>query len=62
MMSADLLLNFNLYHSVVVFPFVSDHTPILLQLDSSTQPKTYPFNFNPHWLLDKEFNSLVHQI
>jgi hypothetical protein len=62
MVSEDLLLNINLYRSVVAFPFVSDHTPILLQLENTTKPKAYPFKFNPHWLLDKEYNSLVHQI
>jgi hypothetical protein len=46
----------------VAFPFVSDHAPILLQLENTTQPKAYPFKFNSQWLLDKEFNSLVHQL
>jgi len=48
MVSEDLLLNTNLYRSVVVFPFVSDHAPILLQLETTTHPKAYPFKFNPH--------------
>jgi hypothetical protein len=62
LVSADLLMNTNLFRSVVVLPFVSDHAPILLQLDSTTHPKAYPFKFNPHWLLDNDFNSLVHEL
>lgn len=60
-MSGDLLLNIRLYRLWVAFPFVSDHAPNLFQLENMTLPKAYPFKFNSQWLLDKYFNSLVHQ-
>jgi hypothetical protein len=36
--------------------------PILLQLDNTTIPKSYPFKFNSQWILDKFFNSMIHKL
>jgi hypothetical protein len=46
-------------HSWVIFPFLSDHAPIILQLDSSPLKIAYPFKLNSGWLLEAEFNSIV---
>jgi hypothetical protein len=41
------------------YPFVSDHAPILLQLENITPPIAYPYKFNPHCLSEKDYNSSV---
>jgi hypothetical protein len=55
----DLLLDIGLYRSWVEFPFISDHVPVLLQLDLPPVYKTYPFKFNPQWIKDPEFVNIV---
>jgi len=62
LVSGKLLMNTNLFRSILVLSFVSDHAPILLQLDSMTHPKYFSFKFNPQWLLDSDYNSLVHEL
>jgi hypothetical protein len=62
LVTSYLLSNTNLFSSVVVLPFVSDHAPILLKLDSTNHPKALSFKFNPHWLLDPDYNSLVQEL
>ena len=38
---------------------LSDHLPIILQLESPKSKSANMFKFNPTWLVDDEFNSLV---
>jgi hypothetical protein len=38
---------------------ISDHLPVLLQLDSGSDIVRYPFKFNAIWLEDQDFVSLV---
>jgi hypothetical protein len=51
----DLLTDIGLYRSSVEFPFISDHVPVLLQLELPPAYKIYPFKFNAQWLNDKYF-------
>lgn len=37
----------------------SDHFPILLELKGSSRKPGSPFKFNPAWLKEPSFNSLV---
>jgi len=38
---------------------VSDHLPIVLQLDFGLSYKHYPFKFNHHWVEDDDFQKLI---
>jgi hypothetical protein len=62
LVSEDLLSSVGLYRSWVEYPFVSDHAPVLLQLEISPLFKAYPFKFNSQWLLDQNFSDLVHKL
>jgi hypothetical protein len=46
----------------VVYPYISDHAPIIFQMDLVPVSKNYPFKFNPLWLMDVEFSSLVNKV
>jgi len=59
LVSEDILTDVSIYRSSVEFPFISDHAPILLQLELSLTYKIYPFKFNAQWLNDKEFADIV---
>jgi hypothetical protein len=48
--------------SWVNFPFLSDHAPIILHLDSSPHKIAYPFKLNSGWLLEEDFNSIVVEV
>jgi hypothetical protein len=50
--SEDLLSVVGLYRSWVEFPYISDHAPVLLQLEIPPIYKAYPFKLNSHWLKD----------
>jgi hypothetical protein len=43
----------------VELPFLSDHAPIMLHLDSSPNKIDYPFKLNSDWLNEDGFNSIV---
>ena len=62
LLSKDLVLSSGIFRSWVYFPFISDHAPILLQLDLLPVYKAIPFKFNPVWQNDKEFYTLVHNL
>ena len=47
LLSQGLLSSFHRYHSWVVSSYVSNHMPIVLQLDSGRERVKYPFKFNP---------------
>lgn len=60
--SENLLQHSGRYRSQVEYPFLSDHAPIFLQLDSSSHRSSYPFRFNSVWLQDPEFLRLVTKV
>jgi endonuclease/exonuclease/phosphatase family metal-dependent hydrolase len=45
--SAELLGNMTRYRAWVAMPYLSDHAPILLQLEGDFQRKNFPFKLNP---------------
>jgi hypothetical protein len=51
-----------MYRSWVEFPYISDHAPVLLQLELSSAFKIYPFKFNDQWLNEKKFVDIVTKI
>jgi hypothetical protein len=61
LVSEDLLSSVEIYRSWVEYPFVSDHAPVIIQLEISPFFKAYPFKFNSQWLVDQDFTSLVHK-
>jgi hypothetical protein len=60
--SEGLLSSSGLYHSWVEYPFISDHAPIILQLEIFPKYRAYPFKLNPLWLIDKDYKEIVHQV
>jgi len=54
--SMDLLRHVARYHAWVAHPFISDHAPILVQLDGLLQHKFYPFKLNSGWIHKVEFS------
>jgi hypothetical protein len=62
LVSEDLLSSVGLYRSWVEYPFVSDHAPMIIQLEISPLFKAYPFKFNSQWLVDQNFTVLVHNL
>jgi len=52
----------DIFRTWVENPFISDHAPILLQLDLPPVFKAIPFKFNPLWSLDNGFYSIVHNL
>jgi len=46
----------------VEYPYISDHAPILLQLDLPSSFIPYPFKMNPFWIQEKSFETLVNQL
>jgi hypothetical protein len=44
----------------VELPFVSDHAPIVIQIDYGYNSVAYPFKFNPAFLQEESFCDLVH--
>jgi hypothetical protein len=47
------------YRSWVELPFISDHAPVILQLDYGYKPVAYPYKFNPACLKEESFCDLV---
>jgi len=62
LVSEDLLTVVGLYRSWVEFPYISDHAPVLLQLEIPPYYKAYPFKLNSHWLKDVDYVALVQKI
>jgi hypothetical protein len=60
--SEELLNHMGRYRSWVTYPFLSDHAPVILQLDTSTHRSTYPFKLNPTWLKDPYFSQIVYEV
>jgi hypothetical protein len=62
MLSEDLLVSVGLYRSWVAYPYISDHAPVLLQLEITPLFKAFPFKFNSQWLREEEFAKIVHSV
>jgi len=60
--SENLLSSVDIYRSWGEYPFVSDHAPVIIQLEISPIFKAYPFKFNSQWLVDQDFTGLVHNL
>jgi hypothetical protein len=61
-LSDNLLQHSDRYRTWVEYPFISDHAPVILQLDSYSHCSTYPFKFNPCWLWNSDFERLVTEV
>jgi hypothetical protein len=62
LVSEGLLSTVGLSRSWVEYPYVSDHAPILIQLETSPLYKVFPFKFNALWLRELDFVKLVHNV
>jgi hypothetical protein len=60
--SAELLNDSTLFRSWVDHPFISDHAPVLFQLDYGFKPVYYPFKFNSALLKEELFGDLVREV
>jgi exonuclease III len=56
LISEDLLDSVGIYRSWVEYPFISDHAPIILQLELLPSFKTFPFKLNPLWILGSKLH------
>jgi exonuclease III len=55
----EFLSGVGIYRSWVEYPYISDHAPILLQVELLLIFKAYPFKLNPQWIMDQEFVLMV---
>jgi hypothetical protein len=62
LVSEGSLSTLGLSRTWVEYPFISDHAPILLQLEKSPLYRVFPFKFNSQWLQNTEFINLVHTL
>jgi exonuclease III len=62
LIAEDLLSPSCSYRSWVNLPFLSDHASICLQLGAGRFGAGQPFKFNPQWLREESFNSLVRSV
>jgi exonuclease III len=62
LVSEDLLSTVGHYRSWVELPFISDHAPVLLQLDLPPYYKAFPFKLNAQWIKDQDFVDLVYKV
>jgi hypothetical protein len=46
----------------VSLPYLSDHAPIILQLDPTMHKFAYPFKLNSGWLTEADFSSIVFEV
>jgi hypothetical protein len=60
--SEDLVNLSGRYRSWVAYPFLSDHAPVLLQIENTSYPTAYPFKLNPTWLKENDFSQIVHEV
>ena len=61
-LSEDLIDTVGIYRAWVEYPFISDHAPILRQLDIPPIFKAFPFKFNPLWIKEKGFILMVQKL
>jgi hypothetical protein len=62
LVSEDLLSSTGLYMSWVELPFISDHAPIVFQMNLPPCYKASPFKLNAQWMEDPTFVDLVHTV
>jgi hypothetical protein len=60
--SVDLLEDSTLYRSWVDQHYISDHAPVLFQIDFGVKSVSYPFKFNSVLLKDESFGDLVKDV
>jgi hypothetical protein len=60
--SEGLLSMCDLYRTWVEYPFISDHAPIILQMDISPKYRPYPFKLNHLWLLEEDYKEIFFQV
>jgi len=58
----NLTISRDYYRPWVEFLFISDHAPIVFQMDTASVNKIYLFKFNPFWSKDDEFKCLVFSV
>jgi hypothetical protein len=61
-LSEDLLNNVGSYRSWVDYPYLSDHAPVISQLENNLHSTTYPFKLNPLWFREEDFSNIVHEV
>jgi len=61
-MVENLLKVVGRHRSWVALPFISDHAPIMIQLDNCQRRVTFPFKLNPCWLGGEGFRELVTEV
>jgi hypothetical protein len=59
--SEELLNESAYFRSWVELPFISDHAPMIFQLDYDIKSVHFPFKFNPKLLYDDSFDKLVQE-
>jgi hypothetical protein len=59
LIAESLLLPSYSSRSWINLPFLSDHSPICLQIGEGRGARGYPFKFNAQWLKDPSFIKLV---
>lgn len=59
LMAEELCSSIGCFRSWSVASGVSDHRPIVLQLELESAKTHFPFNFNHSWLNDSEFCGFV---
>jgi hypothetical protein len=62
LISEDLLNPSHLARAWIDLPYLSDHTPICLQLGKGNLGSSYPFKFNSAWLLEPAFDQIVRSV
>jgi hypothetical protein len=50
------------YRTWVEYPYLSDHAPVLLQLGIGMPTVAHPFKFNPAWLREDSFVTMVREV
>jgi hypothetical protein len=58
----ELLASSQKYRSWVQLPYLSDHAPICLELGHGFPKVSYPFKFNPGWIGEEGFATMVEEI
>jgi hypothetical protein len=62
LVAEGLLYAVGRYRSWVELPYISDHAPVIAQLDFTQSRVAYPFKLNPTWLVEQDFNQIVKEV
>jgi hypothetical protein len=60
--SSSLLGDTVRYRTWVELPFISDHAPVILQMEYGHKRIAYPYKFNPAHLRDESFRDIVKSV